>query len=57
METIKDKKQSLKVDKTKLKTVKNYAEMIGITVQGVHKMIDTGRVELELIDGVRFIRV
>ena len=50
METIKDKKQSLK-------TVKNYAEMIGITVQGVHKMIDTGRVELELIDGVRFIRV
>ena len=57
METIKDKKQSLRVDKTKLKTVKNYAEMIGITVQGVHKMIDTGRVELELIDGVRFIRV
>jgi len=49
--------EPIKVDKTKLKTVKNYAEHIGVTVQAVYKMIREDRVKTETIDGVTFVRL
>lgn len=48
---------SLKVDKTKLKTVKSYAELKGVSVQAVYKMVKEQRVDTETIDGVIFIKV
>jgi len=48
---------ALKVDKTKLKTIKSYAEMLGVTVQAVYKMVKEKRVTVETIDGVTFIKV
>ena len=49
--------QTLKVDKTKLKTAKSYAEMTGFSVQAVYKMIKEKRVSVEVIDGVTFIKI
>lgn len=49
--------EKLKIDKTKLKTIKNYAEHIGKSVQAVYKMVNEDRVKVEKIDGVTFIRV
>lgn len=49
--------ESLKIDRTQLKTVKTYASMIGVTVQAVYKMINEKRVLTETIDGVVFIKV
>jgi len=49
--------EPIKVDKTKLKTVKNYANMQRISVQAVYKMIREDRVKTEKIDGVTFIRL
>ena len=45
------------IDKSKLKTVKNYAAMRGITVQAVYKMIKENRVPTDSIDGVNFIQI
>jgi len=47
--------ETLKVDKTKLKTIKNYAEHVGVSVQAVYKMVREKRVKTEKIDGVTFI--
>lgn len=47
----------LKIDRTKLKTVKNYADHAKVSVQAVYKMVREKRVEIEKIDGVTFIRV
>ncbi len=49
--------EALKIDKTRLKTLKNYAQMMGVTVQAVYKMVNEGRVEIEKIDGKLFIKV
>ena len=49
--------EDLKVDRTKIKTVKNYATMKGITVQAVYKMINEKRIETTDLDGVTFIRI
>jgi len=49
--------ESLKIDRSKLKTVKTYAEMIGMTVQAVYKMINEKRINTETIDGVIFIKI
>jgi hypothetical protein len=49
--------ESIKVDKTKLKTIKNYAEYAGLSVQAIYKMVREERVRVEKIDGVTFIRV
>lgn len=49
--------EKLKVDKTKLKTIKNYAEHIGKSVQAVYKMVKENRVKTETIDGVVFIKL
>ena len=47
---------TLKVDKTKLFTVKNYATKIGKSVQWVYELIKTESVKVEKIDGVIFIK-
>jgi predicted DNA binding CopG/RHH family protein len=49
--------ETIKVDKTKLKTIKNYAAYTGLTVQAIYKMVREERVKIEKIDGVTFIRV
>lgn len=49
--------ETLKVDKTKLKTIKNYAEYKGVSVQAVYKMVRENRVYIEKIDGVTFVKV
>lgn len=49
--------ESLNVDRTRLKTIKTYSTMIGLTVQAVYKMIKEDRINTETIDGVVFIKV
>lgn len=49
--------ESLKVDKTKLKTVRSYALMRNVTVQQVYNWIKEGKVDQVVIDGVKFIHV
>tara|TARA_R100001244_G_scaffold111510_1_gene82467 strand:+ start:398 stop:550 length:153 start_codon:yes stop_codon:yes gene_type:complete len=48
--------ETLKIDKTRLKTIKSYADSQGVTVQGVYKMVKEKRIETEKIDGVVFIK-
>ena len=49
--------QTLKVDRTKLKTVKNYAESKKIDRQRVYYLIKKGELKTEIIDGVIFIKL
>lgn len=49
--------EQLKVDRTKLKTVRNYALEVGITVQQVYNWIKAKKVKCIEIDGVKFIEV
>lgn len=46
----------LKVDRTKLKTVTNYAKEIGVTRQTVYNMAKEERVKIVVIDGVQFVQ-
>ena len=45
----------LKVDKTKLKTVKNYATLKGYTPQRIYQLEKEGQVKFTEIDGVKFV--
>lgn len=45
----------LKIDRTKLLTVKNYSLKMGITPQQVYNWIKSEKVKSEVIDGVIFI--
>lgn len=47
--------ETLKVDKSKLKKVKNYAALKGVTVQQVYNWIKDKKVKTVEIDGVKFI--
>jgi len=47
--------EALKIDKTKLKTVRTYAGENNVTVQAVYKMIKEKRIKTDQIDGVIFI--
>ena len=47
----------LKQDITKLKTVTNYAKLIGKDRQRVYQMISDKKVKEVVIDGVKFIKV
>lgn len=47
--------QSLKIDRTKLKTVRNYAVQKGVTPQQVYNWIKDKKVKAEIIDGVTFV--
>lgn len=49
--------ETLKIDKTRLKTIKTYAESRGLTVQGVYKMVKEDRISTVKIDGVVFIQI
>jgi len=45
----------LKVDRTKLQTVRNYAVFKGITPQHVYNLIRVGKIKSVVLDGVTFI--
>lgn len=45
----------LKIDRTKLMTVRNYAVKMGVTSQQVYNWIKAKKVKAEKIDGVTFI--
>jgi hypothetical protein len=47
--------KQLKIDRTKLKTVRNYALEKGVTAQQVYNWIKDKKVKSEMIDGVIFI--
>jgi len=47
----------LKVDRTKLKTVANYAVMINKTVARVYQMGNEGKIKITTIDGVQFVDI
>ena len=49
--------QPLKIDRTKLKTVANYAIMISKTTTRVYQMIDEGKLTVTEIDGVQFVDI
>jgi hypothetical protein len=49
--------QTLKVDRTKLRTPKSYAKMIGKTVQQVYNLMNDKKVVVVEIDGVKFIQL
>lgn len=48
--------EALKIDKTKLMTVRNYALKKGVTVQQVYNWIKNKTVKEVKIDGVKFIQ-
>lgn len=49
--------QSLKVDKTKLKSIANYAKSKNLTPQRIYQLANEGAVNLIEIDGVKFIEI
>lgn len=40
-----------------LKTVKNYAKIFDVTASYIYKLVSEGKMDLVLIDGVRFVDV
>lgn len=48
--------KTLKVDKTKLKTVSNYSKQKGIERSRAYYLIKKGDLDIEVIDGVIFIK-
>jgi len=49
--------ESLKVDRTKLKTVENYSKAYGISKPTVYKRIQDGLLKKVVIDGVTFVQI
>lgn len=49
--------ETMKIDKTKLMTVSNYATKIGKSTTWVYKLIEAGDLKSEKIDGVTFIKL
>lgn len=49
--------ETLQIDRTKLKTVRSYALLHGVTVQQVYNWIKDQKVKEVVIDGVKFIQV
>lgn len=47
----------LKLDRTKLKRVKNYADESGYSVQHVYRLAKSKQIRLVEIDGVKFIHI
>ena len=48
---------SLKIDRTKLLTVKNYASKKGYTPQRIYQLEKEGQVKFIEIDGVKFVNL
>jgi len=49
--------ESLKIDRTKLKTVTNYAKDIMVTRQTVYNMAKEKKVKIVVIDGIQFVQL
>lgn len=49
--------EALKVDRTKLKTVENYAKHRGISKPTVYKRLESGELKKVVIDGVTFVQL
>ena len=49
--------EKLKIDKTKLKTITNYAKDEGVERQTVYARIKAGTLKAVIIDGVKFIEI
>ena len=49
--------EKLKVDTTKLLTIRNYALKNSVTVQSVYNWAKIGKVQIREIDGVKFVQV
>lgn len=47
--------EKLKIDRTKLKKISNYAKEKGITPQRVYQLEASGDVKITEIDGVKFV--
>jgi hypothetical protein len=47
--------ESLRVDRTKLKTIKNYATSRGFTPQRIYQLEKEGKIKFTEIDGVKFV--
>ena len=47
----------LKIDRTKLMTFKNYAKAYGFSVQRIQQLEKEKKIDVVMIDGVRFVRV
>ena len=48
---------TLKLDKTRLKTFSNYAKMIGVSVPRVYQLEKEDKISVEKIDGVKFVDI
>jgi len=49
--------ETLKIDRTKLRTYKNYAKEQGYTVQRIYQLVKEKKLKTTTIDGVTFIVV
>ena len=49
--------ESLKIDRSKLKTVENYAKAYGISKPTIYKRLKEGLLTKVIIDGVTFVKV
>lgn len=49
--------EALKIDRTKLKTVENYAKAFGISKPTIYKRLESGELKKVVIDGVTFVQV
>lgn len=49
--------ETLKIDRTKLKTVDNYAKYSGISKPTIYKRIREGLIKPVIIDGVTFVHI
>ena len=49
--------ESQKIDRSKLRTYKNYAKEKGYTVQRIYQLVNEGSLNIVKVDGVKFIKV
>lgn len=49
--------ESLKIDRTKLKTVENYSKAYSVSKPTVYKRIQEGLLKKVIIDGVTFVKI
>ncbi len=45
------------IDETKLMTIRNYAKLQGHSTAWIYKKIEKGKLEIEIIDGFKFVVV
>ena len=50
-------KKALIVNVTKLKTIRNYALMVGKTPGWIYKLGESGKLKIIEIDGVKFVKL